>query len=476
MQCKSRLILTVVLLTGCHQTLPPEQPSPFSGATLRVAAPESVRDLLRSHSARWLYQHQATLRFQDSSDQADLVVFPIPEIARLAERLQPVPEDLQQRGHRFDWNGLLPLYRERFARAEATPRAIPLTGEAPLALYRRDLYASDENKAAYARWRAASKRPDLPLRPPLTWREWADQALFFAEHLKKPSLAPLPATAELRDRLFHFLAACHARRAIREDEPEKADHEAEVFYFHYRPGTHEPRLSTPGFVYALELLRAMQPARSADPAALRRAEPALALVEAGELTDLQRDPATRDRYGVFALPGADRFWNSADQALTAEARNLVPYQGGAGWLMGVERSSSQADAAWDLLAELTGPRRSSEIASEPRGGAGPTRLEHLVRDRWDSLGVDNVTAQTLKDLLGRHLLQHGIKNPVSILRLPDRPARVAALDTALLAAVTGKQTPQAALDGATAAWKKLDNALGKDNAQRIYRRSLGLID
>jgi hypothetical protein len=73
-------------------------------------------------------------------------------------------------------------------------------------------------------------------------------------------------------------------------------------------------------------------------------------------------------------------------------------------------------------------------------------------------------------------LQHGIKNPVSILRLPDRPARVAALDEALQSAVSGKQTPQAALDGATAAWKKLDNTLGKDNAQRIYRRSLGLID
>ena len=476
MQCKSRLILTVVLLVGCHQALPPEQPSPFDGTTLRVAAPAPLHDLIRAHAARWVFQHHATLQFQDTSENADLVVFPVSQLLSQASRLQSVPNELQQRGHRYDWNSLLPLYRERFLRAEAETRALPLAGEAPVAVYRRDLYANESLQTAYKQWRANTKRPALSLRLPLTWREWTDQALFFAEHFKKPSLTPLPPTAEGRDRLFHTLAASHARRAIREDEPEGADHEAEVFLFHYRPGSHEPRLNTPGFVYALDLLREMQPARSANPDSLSRGEPALAVIEAGELTDLQRNPATRDRYGVFTMPGADRFWNSADRAMTAEGSNLVPYQGAGGWLVGVTRSSSHADAAWDLLAELTGPRRSSEIASEPRWGAGPTRLEHLVRDRWDSLGVDNVTAQTLKDLTGRHLLQHGLKNPVSILRVPDRTARVAALDAALLAATTGKQSPQAALDEATAAWKKLDDALGKDNARRIYRQSLNLID
>lgn len=476
MQCKSRLILTVVLLAGCHHSLPPEQPSPFSKVALRLAAPAYLQDLLRSHSARWVFEHQATLEWTDQADRADLIVFPVAELVARADQLLPVPEAWQQRGGRYDWNGLLPLYRERFARVETTARAVPLTGEAPVALFRRDLYADAALQTAYSRWRAASKRPEMPLRPPLTWREWTDQALFFAEHFKKPSLTPLPDTPEGRERLFHFLAACHARRAIREDEPEGADHKAEVFYFHYRPDRHEPRLATPGFVYALELLREMQPARSTDPTSLSRGEVALAIVEAGQLTDLQRQAATRDRYGVFALPGADRFWNSADKQFTPEGQNRVPYHGGAGWLIGVARSCSCADAAWDLVAELTGPRRSAEIASDPRWGAGPTRLDQLIRDRWDSLGLDSVTAQTLKDLLGRHLLQHGLKNPVNILRLPDRPARLAALDDALLAAVQGKQTPQVALEKAAAAWKKLDEALGKDKAAQIYRRSLGLID
>ncbi|MFQ3650247.1 MAG: hypothetical protein SNJ75_07935 [Gemmataceae bacterium] len=441
-----------------------------------MATPAPLHDLLRTQSARWVYQHQATLIFQEDASEADLLIFPIAQLVARADQLQPVPEELLQRGGRYDWNGLLPLYRERFTRVEATPHALPLIGEAPIAVYRRDFYASTENQNAYARWRSANNRPEMPLRPPLTWREWTEQALFFHEHLKKPSLAALPETPEGRERLFHLLAACHARRAIREDEPEGADHEAEVFYFHYRPGTHEPRLATPGFVYALELLRQMQPARSSEADYLRRGEPALAVIEAGELTHWQQQPTTRDRYAVFALPGADRFWNSADKLFTPESRNLVPFHGGAGWLIGVSRSCTQNQAAWDLVAELTGPRRSAEIASEPRSGAGPIRLEQLVRDRWDSLDVDTVTAQTLKDLIGRHLLQHGLKNPVSILRLPDRPARLAALDQALLDALQGKQTPLAALQKAAETWKQLDEAIGKDKAQQIYRRSLGLID
>jgi hypothetical protein len=395
----------------------------------------------------------------------------------LSSLLVPVPEAYQQRSDGFDWPGLLPLYRERLVRADGVAMAFPLVGEAPVAIYRRDLYGDEAWQKKYAVWRTKRKLPAVALRPPLTWREWSEQASFFAEERSLPSMPGLPESREGRDRLYHLLAACHARRAVREDEPEGADHEAEVFYFHYRPDTFEPRLATPGFVYALELLADLRKTMSTKRDSLERGEAVLAVVEAGELAELQRHPATRERYAVFALPGGDRYWDSRGELHTGEGVvNVVPYHGGRGWLGVVPKSAAHADAAWDLLVELCGPRRSAEIASEPRWGAGATRAAHLLRDRWDSLGLDPAASQMVKDVLIRYMLQYGIKNPVTIFRTADRAERIAALDKAVLSVLEGRSAAKPALEAAAAEWSARDKEMGMENARRAYRRSLGLLD
>jgi hypothetical protein len=475
MQCKSRYFLVLLLATGCHQTLPPEQPSPFQGQTLQLAAPAALHELLREQSAAWVHQQKVSLTFSEDRDKTDLWVIPPDELFALAEPLAPVPEALQQRLGAFDWPGLLPLYRERLVRADGIALALPLLGEAPVAIYRRDLYGDEAWQKKYAVWRTMRKLPALELRPPLTWKEWSEQATFFAQERQLPSMPPLPETREGRDRLFHLLAACHARRAVREDEEEGPDHEAEVFYFHYRPDTFEPRLATPGFVYALKLLADLHKTMSSKPDSLETGEPVLAVVEAGQLAALQRQPATRGLYGVFSLPGGDRYWDSSNQ-LREGGINTVPYHGGRAWLGVVPKQAAHAEAAWDLLAEWSGPRRSAEIASEPRWGAGPTRAAHLLRDRWDSLGLDPASSQMVKDVLIRYLLQYGIKNPVTILRTVDRAQRVAVLDEAVVSVLEGKSAAQPALEAAAAAWAEQDQKMGLDIARRAYRRSLGLRD
>jgi ABC-type glycerol-3-phosphate transport system substrate-binding protein len=419
-------------------------------------------EVIRAQSPAWLARQKASLEFAPDAAKADIWVVTPAEIAQLAGS-PAVPDAFTARDSKFAWNSLLPLYREQLCRADGKPVSVPLTGEALVCAYRSDLFTA--NEAKYAAWQKDKKA--APLRPPLTWTEFHDQAKFFAQANGRPSLPPLPASVEGLDRLFHAIAAPHARRAIRADEDEGKDHLDEVFYFHYdRKG--QPRLNTPGFVESLKLLGELRKYAGTDAEALAKGEAVLGVIEAGELAALQRSPAVRDRFGVCAVPGADRFWDFAGNERRPAAINFVPYLGGRGLLAGVNPGAKNAAAAWDLLAELAGPMRSSQTALEPRWGGGPTRSDQMLRDRWDSFGLDSARSHALREAVSRTLLQHGIKNPVLVLRTPDQAERRLALHRALV----GEKT----LEWAAQQWEELDRKKGKDKAMADYKRSLGLIE
>ena len=116
---------------------------------------------------------------------------------------------------------------------------------------------------------------------------------------------------------------------------------------------------------------------------------------------------------------------------------------------------------------------SGQAALEPRGGGGPTRQEQLSRDRWDAFDLDESRTRVLKDVLGRTLLNHGLKNPVVCLRTPDQSAHRAALDGAVRTALAGKADPAGALAGVAKRWQELDARRPAHLAE--YRLSLGLL-
>lgn len=481
MQWKIPAIIVLLLLTGCTRVLKPEPPPAFAGALIRVWCPPKAADLVRAQMPAWQTRQQASVEFVAQPDSADLWILSPADVARFSG-CPVVPDQLTARGERFDWNGLLPLYREQLCRLDASIVAVPLVGEALVCVYRADLFTKHQDK--YAAWREVTKRTFLPLRAPLSWTEFRDQAAYFAIVLGRPSLPPLPTDADQLDRLFFAIAAPHARRAIRADEDEGPDHLDEVFYFHYDRKTGQPRLDSPGFVYSLELWRDLKKyaapkniraANISDPAtALAEGQAVLGLIEAGELAVLQRSKVFRDKFNVCAIPGADRFWDNTGKAHPQGGSiNVVPYLGGAGFLAAVSPRAAQAEAAWDLLADLAGPMRAAQIALEPRWGGGPTRSEQLLRDRWDSFGLDAARSQQLREAVGRTTLQHGIKNPVLVLRMADQAARREAV-VRVIQQESG--TPKEALQEAVIEWQRLDEKLGKGRALSEYKRSLGLTD
>jgi multiple sugar transport system substrate-binding protein len=191
---------------------------------------------------------------------------------------------------------------------------------------------------------------------------------------------------------------------------------------------------------------------------------------------LQKNPALRDRFGIGPLPGADRYFtfrDGAEQRLK-EGINRIPYLGWGGWLAVVPATASQPAAAWDLLASLSGSEVSGQTVAEPRWGGGVTRMEQLRRERWDGFDLDGPRTTALKEAIARSVVQHGIKNPVLCLRIPDQATHRTALVGEVRAALEKGGDAAEALRAVVRRWKELDAKRGAKTREE-YRISLGLL-
>ena len=144
-------------------------------------------------------------------------------------------------------------------------------------------------------------------------------------------------------------------------------------------------------------------------------------------------------------------------------------------MAGVVSSSAHAGAAMDLLADLAGPIRASQIAQEPRWGGGPTRIDVLLRDRWDSFDLDAPRTILLRETLNRTLQGHGLANPATVMRLPDHLAFRDALVAGVRRALREKADAGESLRGVSKQWKSIIEKRGEAIHRRDHRLGLGLL-
>jgi ABC-type glycerol-3-phosphate transport system substrate-binding protein len=369
--------------------------------TLRVACPQaadrgpSPKDLptptgddpaavVEAYGQAWAARRGATLqvvrydpRTGPPADADVWVLAPsqVPHHAA-AGRLLTVPATFTGDFTPYAWTDLLPQYREQLLVWDRAARAVPLLGEAPLCCYRADLLADPAHRAAF------KQRFGRDLDAPATWEQFAQIAEFFNDRVPGGhSLPPLPQDDWALDREFYTVAASHARRFApteeagpdpnREGEKARADYLNEIFSFHYDVRAGRPRIAHPGFVYSLELfkrLQAYRPAAAAVPErAFQEGRAVLCVTDAPWLWAFQQTPALRDKVGVCRVPGGDRwFMFGSGQESREHVPNRVPYLGGVGWLAVVPRGAVRPDTAFDLLAELSEPATSGQVALAPR--------------------------------------------------------------------------------------------------------------
>jgi multiple sugar transport system substrate-binding protein len=470
---------------GCGpsaSTQPVPASARFEGATVRVACPAGPAATVVERYARpWASQKGARLEVIRSDPlsgppqgNADAWVIAPAELARWANdgRLLPVPANLAKADDPFAWGDLLLVYRSKLLKWGRDNYALPLLGDALLCFYRADRFQEKQHQEAF------QKKHGRPLAAPATWDEFADVAEYFRDAGGMgPSLPPLAADADGLDREFYSVAASFVRSAHAGEASRKAS-SAERFSFHFDSETGEPRIGTPGFVHALRLLQRLQKCRPPDPArepaeAFRDGRAALCLAAPSWIARFNSDAKLRGKFGVCRVPGGSEVFDyHSGQPREVPGGNYVPYLGAGGGLMVVPRDSAQPEAAWDLLADLSGPKTSREIVIEPAWGGGPFRRSHLdSREGWYAFELGRTQTSALVDGLRQSV---EASNPVLRLRVPGERVYLEALVEEIRPALAKGGDPQKALATVAERWQKFHADQDPKAWRSEYRRSLGL--
>lgn len=501
MQLKRRFLVNLFLLgavtlPGCAVSQPQPPPPPaHAGAVVRVACPsEALARLIDKHSRGWQGRQQAhvdVVRFDpvqgpEQAGPCDIWLIPAGDLGRwvAADRLLPVPETLTSPDSGVGWLGLLPLYRDKLLVWDRTVFALPVVGDAPLCYFRSDRFEDSRHQARF------KQQYHRGLRPPATWEEFEQIAAYFAHPEGEPagpSLPPLPADDEALDRVFHAVAAAYACRAVPEEEKVAAEQRAAVFSFHYDLQTGKPRIDSPGFVHALQLLQRLQryraPGTGSAAEAFRTGQAVLCLGQAwaGELFQRSKESKVRDRFGICRIPGGEGYFATRGTMQPAPSGvNVMPYLGAAAFLGVVPRSSANPEAAFALLADLAGRETSTQIvldvAPGSRWAGGAVRQDQLGgRARWDAFDLDEARLKELQESLRSTLDNRSLKNPVLCLRTPtSREHRRVLLEEVRSALLNGEDA-QKALSRAARRWTEMDQQRGLDKVLAEYRISLGLL-
>jgi multiple sugar transport system substrate-binding protein len=479
-------------MLGCTPPPPAESESPrlLKGKTLKVACPSGPpAAVMRTYSKSWSNREGATVEVSEYEGSAgpetvkgaDIWVMPPAALARKAAAglIRPLPTSITGADSNFGWTDLLPIYRERLLIWDRNRCALPILGEAPLCIYRAD-YLNDPARAA-----AFQKKFGRKPAPPATWEDFVDLAEHFRDTAPggpAPSLPPLPADDAKLDREFFTIAACYARRAISTEEPERPDKLDQLFSFQYDQASGKPRIDSPGFVYALNLLKRLQKCRpagtAADPGeAFRSGQAALGIGDVNVFASMQKLKTLADKASVCRMPGGGRWFNyTSGKEIPTPEGNRVPYLGSGGWIAAVPLGAAEPDAAFSLLTDLAGRERSGHIVLHDVWGGRPIRREQVEHSRIESLGFDAERTKQLREAMRQTLLHPGMLNPAVRLRTPTEATHQAVLLKELRAFLQSDGGDAAkALANVAALWTALDREREGSAALDDYRISVGLL-
>ena len=489
-------VALALLAVGCGSPAPPDARGPVArpseSVVVRVACPEKGPwNVLDRFSRAWSARTGGRVAVERSATIGPAFSGTVPDVCLIAPaelgewvaagQLTPVPETLTSRGGRYGWQDLLPLYRNQLLVWGGRAYALPLLGDAWLCFFRADLVRDPAHQAAF---RAKYGRP---LAAPATWDEYADIADYFNRQPRPgiarpcPSLPPLPMADEDLDREFYSVAVPLARRAVREDQKKPA-HSVDLSSFHFDLTTGKPRIAEPGFVAALRLLQRLRQYRPTEPQrdppkAFTRGEAVLCLAQPAWVGRFQAsDSPVRGQFGVCPVPGSRQVYPDHPGSPQGVAGgNQVPYVGAGGWLAVVPKDAPRPDAAFDLLAELTGPQTSQQIVLDPDWGGGAFRRQHLDNFAgWDAFGLDRRGTEALRDSV-RQMAEHPkLINPVVRLRVPEQADYQRTLVENLRTALTKNTDAAAALAEAVKRWETIQQRKDAQTRRAEYRLSLGL--
>ena len=387
-------------------------------------------------------------------------------IADVLPYLEPIPQKMLNSPQYQD---VLPHYKSVASWGD-TPYQVPVDGDRHYLQYRKDLLEDPRYKKAFL------KETGKPLQVPQTWPELQEIARFF--HGRKlndnvttgaqPSISGL-VEVTVSDALL-------GNQFIKRAAP-YAKHPNVKGGFYFELETMQPLINTPGFVRALEDFVDAQDLYPSGGQRMNFFEVIQAFGR-GEavFSDSWDDPFVqamepgnplRNNVAAALSPGSHDVWNRrTGQWDYFPEVNYVPYVV-YGWTSAVARSSKHKDAAFDFLGFYANYQNHESDLLVGRFGMNPFRYVDLENHIWiEHAGWSKEVAHSYIETLDK---MNNSTNKVLDLRIHRGQEYVYILSVGVYRALTGRDTPQAALDEVARRWDLLTHRVGVDKQREAYR-------
>jgi multiple sugar transport system substrate-binding protein len=381
-------------------------------------------------------------------------------IADVLAYLEPIPAKMLRSAQYRD---VLPHYKSIASWGEVAVQ-VPIDGDRHYLQYRRDLL---EDPAYGAEFRKLTGRT---LGVPRTWPEVQEIARFFhgrkmADGRSIGGIAEVTVSDALLGNQFIKRAAPYAK------------HPAVKGGFYFDLETMQPLVNTPGWVAALQDFVAAQEFRPPGGRNMNFPE-VIRSFGGGEavFSDSWDDPFVqamepgnplRDKVGAALSPGSRRVWNRVTGKWDDFPQvNYAPYVV-YGWTSGVPKSTPHKDAAFDFLGYYANRENHESDLLIGRFGMNPFRKADLDVRFWTArAGWSEAVARSYVDTLERMARS---RNRVLDLRIYRGQEYVQLLSVGVYRALTGRDTPQAALDAVAQRWRELNERIGVGRQREAYR-------
>ena len=392
-------------------------------------------------------------------DKYDVLTFGSMWIADVLPYLQPLPGRMLGSP---EYRDVLPHYK-RIASWGDTAYMVPIDGDRHYLQYRRDLLDDPKFKAEY------HKKTGKQLSVPRTWPELQEIARFFqgrktADGKPISGIAEVTVSDALLGNYFIKRAAPYA----------KNPNVKGGFYFDLK--TMEPLINTPGWVQALKDFVAAQDLYPKGGQTMSFFDTITAFGRGNVVfCDSWDDPFVeamepgnplRNKVGAALSPGSRKVWNR-DTGKWDEFPNVnyAPYIA-YGWTSGVAKSSKHQQAAFDFLGYYGNRKNHQADLMVGSYGMNPFRQSDLDVRLWTGAGWDPEVANSYVQMLED---QSKSRNRVLDLRIYRGQEYVYLLSVGVYRAITGRESPQAALDDVAERWKQLTQRIGVDKQREAYR-------
>lgn len=328
--------------------------------------------------------------------------------------------------------------------------ALPIDGDVHMLMYRKDLFAHPEERAAF------QAKHGKELKPPETWEDWLEIGAFFTRK-KGEKLAGMVldrdfyGSAEFAKRGFSF--AWFVDRWAAFGEP-------------YFDENMKPLVNSPNAVKALQnfvdsLQNAPPDVRGYGYDELRDAFLKGNVAMVVQWTDVPKKGADPNQSNIVGKIGVGRVpgWRIGG---TVVHRAMMPV----GRVVAVAADSRNKEAAY-WVAKHVSYDRSLEDVSTPLTGLDPYRKTHFTNPQAYTMFSTIEEAQAY--LKG---VEAAMADGYPEIFIPGAAQYEDSLDLHVNKALAGQETPQQALDAVAREWEDITNKLGRQKQIELWRKAL----